>query len=61
MKKNPRAQLLTWWYVSIGAAFALLALRSLIRGDRAWAVAIRLAIGIGFVALALGTSRGSAR
>ena len=61
MKTNRRAQLLAWWYVCIGAAFALLAIRSVMRGDRPWAVVMRLVIGAGFVALALGTFRGPQR
>jgi len=60
-RKNHTARMLAWWYVCIGGAFTLLAVRSALRGDRLWQVVIRLVIAIGFVALAAGTFRGSAR
>jgi tetrahydromethanopterin S-methyltransferase subunit C len=53
--------MLAWWYVCIGGAFILLAVRSALRGDRLWQVIIRLVIAIGFVALAAGTFRGPSR
>jgi hypothetical protein len=60
-KRQRRARMLGWWYVCIGAAFTLLGLRSAVRGDPAWSLALRFAIAAGFFVLALGTMRGSAR
>jgi hypothetical protein len=50
--------MLGWWYVCIGGAFALLGIRSLLRADPFWPVAIRFVIAAGFVILAIGTLRG---
>jgi hypothetical protein len=49
--------MLGWWYLSIGAAFTMLALRSLIRGDPRWAVVFRVLIAAGFFVLSVGTRR----
>jgi len=46
-----------WWYISIGAGFALLALRSYMVGSHVWGVALRAAIAVGFAALGVGTLR----
>jgi hypothetical protein len=46
-----------WWYLCIGVAFVLLGLRSAIRGDPAWSVAVRFLIAAGFAVLAVGTLR----
>jgi len=56
-KKNRRARMLAWWYVCIGGGFILLAIRSELRGDPAWSVALRFLIAVGFVALGIGTLR----
>jgi len=53
--------MLGWWYVCIGGAFMLLGVRSLVRGDAVWSVAIRFVIATGFVALAIGTLRSPSR
>jgi hypothetical protein len=49
--------MLGWWYVCIGGAFTLLGLRSVVRGDPTWLVAIRFVIAIGFFVLSVGTLR----
>jgi hypothetical protein len=61
MKTIRQTRILGWWYVSIGGAFTLLALRSAIRGDPAWPIVFRFAIAAGFFVLALGTMRGPSR
>jgi hypothetical protein len=53
--------MLGWWYVCIGAAFMLLALRSFVRGDPAWPVAFRVVIAVGFFVLSVGTRRATWR
>lgn len=53
--------MLAWWYVCIGAAFILLGLRSLVRGDRIWPVVFRFVIAVGFIVLGIGTLRTSPR
>ena len=60
-KRTRRARMLGWWYVCIGGAFILLALRSAVRGDTIWSVVLRFAIAIGFIVLAKGTLRGPSR
>ncbi len=52
-----RARLLGWWYVCIGAGFALLALRNYMYGARAWSIALRVIIAFGFVLLGAVTLR----
>ncbi len=52
-----RIKFYVWWYVCIGAAFVLLAIRSYIWGDGAWSIAARLVIATGFFALARLTQR----
>jgi len=44
-----------WWYLCIGLGFVLLGLRSLMRGDAAWPIALRFVIAAGFFALGAGT------
>ena len=46
-----------WWYISIGAGFALLALRSYLEGVGVWAVVLRGTIAVGFAALGAATLR----
>gem|GEM_PF-1985070 len=58
-KKRRRARLLGWWYACIGAAFILLGLRSLVRGDAVFPIALRFLIAIGFFVLSIGTLRTS--
>jgi hypothetical protein len=42
-----------WWYVSIGVGFLLLAIVNTMRGGHLAAVAVRIAIAIGFALLGL--------
>ena len=60
-KKIRRARMLGWWYMCIGGGFILLAIRSALRGDALWSVALRFVIALGFGALAMGTLRGPSR
>jgi len=60
-KKNRRARMLGWWYVCIGGGFILLAIRSALRGDTTWSVALRFVIAIGFVVLGIATLRSPSR
>jgi hypothetical protein len=53
-------RLFGWWYVCIGLGFALLGVRSLVRGDRLWSIALRFAIVLGFSVLGVGTLRSRA-
>jgi hypothetical protein len=46
-----------WWYVCIGLGFALLGVRSFLRGDRAWLIAVRVVIAVGFFALGVDALR----
>ena len=52
-----KQQFYVWWFRCIGLAFLLLAVRSAIRGDTWWGIAIRVAIGVAFFVLARETSR----
>jgi hypothetical protein len=52
-----RVRMFGWWYVCIGLGFALLGVRSLVRGDRPWTTALRFVIALGFFALGTGTLR----
>jgi hypothetical protein len=56
-KRSRRTRMLGWWYVCIGVAFTLLAVRSILRGDPLWSIVIRFLISVGFFALAAGTLR----
>jgi hypothetical protein len=60
-KKRRRTRMLAWWYVCIGGGFILLAIRSVLRGDRIWSVAVRFVIAAGFVVLGIGTLRARSR
>jgi tetrahydromethanopterin S-methyltransferase subunit C len=53
--------MLAWWYISIGGAFILLGLRSVVRGDWIWPVVFRFVIAIGFIVLGIGTLRTPSR
>jgi hypothetical protein len=44
--------LFAWWYLSIAIGFVLLAVRTLLFGEGAWGVVLRLIIAVGFAALA---------
>ena len=44
---------LAWWYVTIALGFLLLAIHRTILGERPWLIGLRIAIAIGFAALAL--------
>jgi hypothetical protein len=46
-----------WWYVCIGLGFALLAVRSVLRADQAWSIAVRSVIAVGFIALGVDALR----
>lgn len=46
-----------WWYVCIGLGFTLLGVRSLIRGDEAWLIAVRFVIAASFLILGVATLR----
>ena len=59
-KKSRRARMLGW-YACIGGGFILLGIRSALRGDTSWSVALRFVIAVGFIVLAVGTLRGSSR
>jgi hypothetical protein len=54
---SDRGRLWGWWYVCIGIGFFLLGLRYLVAGITGWPVALRWAIGAGFLLLAFGTLR----
>jgi hypothetical protein len=60
-KKNRRARMFAWWYVCIGGGFILLAIRSALRPDLTWSVALRVLIAFGFVALGIGSLRSPSR
>lgn len=51
-RKWARSRLFGWWYLTIGAGFVLLGIHRLLIGDRAWLVALRWVIALGFFALA---------
>jgi len=53
--------MLAWWYLCIGGGFILLAIRSELRGDPTWSVALRVLIAFGFVALGIATLRSPSR
>ena len=55
--RSRRTKFYVWWYVCIGAAFVLLAIRSYIRGDGGWSIVARVVIAAGFFALARLTQR----
>jgi len=44
-------RLLPWWYVCIGAGFALLGVRALLLGAPLWTVVFRWLIAAGFLVL----------
>jgi hypothetical protein len=46
-----------WWYICISIAFVLLGLRSAMRSDPFWPIALRIAIAAGFCLLGIGTLR----
>jgi hypothetical protein len=46
-----------WWYICIGVGFALLGLRSLMRGDPSWSILLRVVISVGFCVLGIVTLR----
>jgi hypothetical protein len=46
-----------WWYMCIGVGFALLGLRSAVRGDSSWSLVLRFVLGAGFCALGISTLR----
>ena len=56
-KKRRQQRILAWWYFCVGLAFILLGIRSLIRGDQPWSIALRFVIACGFLALAAGMLR----
>lgn len=43
-----KARWFAWWYFSIAAGFALLAIYRLMIGERYWLVGLRLLIAVGF-------------
>ena len=45
------SRLFAWWYVTIGAGFALLAAARLIQGDLWYLVVLRAIIAAGFIVL----------
>jgi len=53
--------MLAWWYITIGGAFILLGLRSVLRADSAWPIAFRFLIAVGFIVLGVGTLRTPSR
>jgi hypothetical protein len=48
----PRFRWYGWWYLTIALGFVLLAINRAIVGERAWLVALRLIIAMGFLILA---------
>jgi hypothetical protein len=60
-KKSRRARMFRCWYPCIEVAFTLLGIRSALRGDPVWPMALRFLIAVGFVALGVGMLRSPAR
>jgi hypothetical protein len=60
-KRHRQARMLAWWYITIGGAFILLGLRSVLRADSAWPIAFRFLIAVGFIVLGVGTLRTPSR
>ncbi|HLX84605.1 MAG TPA: hypothetical protein VKR59_11960, partial [Terriglobales bacterium] len=56
-KKRRRQRMFAWWYLCVGIAFILLAIRSLIRGDQLWTIGLRFVVAAGFFVLSAGTLR----
>jgi hypothetical protein len=50
-RKPPRSRWFAWWYVSIGAGFALLGIHRLLIGERFSMVILRWLVAFGFFAL----------
>lgn len=56
-----RNQLYGWWYVCIGAGFALLALRTYIAGARPFQIVLRGVVAAAFVVLGVATIKAANR
>ena len=58
--RRPSA-LLGWWYLAIGAGFALLAVNRMVVGGSFWGVGLRWVIAVGFLLLGFWELRGGRR
>jgi hypothetical protein len=47
-----KRRLLGWWYLCIGAGFALLGFSRLLKGEVLWLSGLRWVLAVGFIALA---------
>jgi len=59
-KRRPSA-LLGWWYLAIGAGFALLGINRMVVGESFWSAGLRWLIALGFLLLGFWELRGGRR
>ena len=59
-KRRPSA-LLGWWYLTIGAGFALLGVNRMVVGESVWGVGLRWVIAASFLLLGFWELRGGRR
>jgi len=60
-QKRPPSALLGWWYLTIGAGFALLGVNRMVGGESFWGVGLRWVIAAGFLLLGFWELRGGRR
>jgi uncharacterized membrane protein len=60
-QKRRSSALLGWWYLTIGAGFALLGVSRMVVGESLWGVGLRWVIAAGFLLLGLWELRGGRR
>jgi len=59
--RNSRSRWFAWWYFAIALGFLLLAINKALTGEKAWLIALRSVIALGFAALGYAELRSSAR